>query len=67
MPRTLPTCAGRFASTAAESKSSSTSDELSDVDSASSFGTPSPDEQVVETFKNFREENKRDKGLPGNR
>lgn len=61
--RTVPACARRFASTEAEKKT----DAFSDLDSASSFTTPSPDEAAIETFNAAEKARSRDNQLPGNR
>jgi len=61
-----PPCARRFASTEAQKASSNKVDDLSELEPASSFLTPPPDENVVKSFdKDQRTEI--GKKLPGNR
>ncbi|KAH6892225.1 ribosomal protein L5 domain-containing protein [Thelonectria olida] len=61
--RTVPSCAARFTSTNAEKPANA----FSDLDSASSFSTPSPDEKDLQAFNAAEKAKSRAKQLPGNR
>ncbi|KAF7558642.1 hypothetical protein G7046_g5526 [Stylonectria norvegica] len=61
-----PLCARRFASTGAE-KPADPSDALAELDSASSFGTPRPDEEELKSFNAAEKAQQREQQLPGNR
>ncbi|KAK7432776.1 54S ribosomal protein L7, mitochondrial [Neonectria magnoliae] len=64
--RTVPSCARRLASTQAD-KPAPSPDALAELDSASSFSTPLPNQKEFEAFNSADKDKTRNKDLPGNR